>query len=141
MVITLLMIIIHIANVPCSDLKFTCKAQSLVSFQRTLSASEISSRFYCLHFRITCNYFRISHYPYLISLELCYSAISLLSGPDNPHVMINSNNNNSGLMRILMLTILSCGIHQGAQSYLFCMNLTQGHSYLYDISFSSPKWS
>lgn len=73
MVITLLIIVIHIANVTCSDLKFTCKAQSLVSFQRTLSASEISSRFCCFHFRITCNYFRISHYPYLTSLELfCY---------------------------------------------------------------------
>lgn len=44
-------------------------------------------------------------------------------------------------MRLLMLTILSCGIRQEAQSYLFCMNLTQGHSYLYDVSFSSPKWS
>lgn len=62
---------LHIRLSPCSI------------FQRMLSASKISSRYYCFYFQITCNFFRVSHGLYFTSLELCSSAVSLLSDPDN----------------------------------------------------------
>lgn len=43
-------------------------------------------------------------------------------------------------MPLLMLTVLSCGIYQGALWYLFCMTLMQGHSYSRDVSSSSREW-
>lgn len=42
-------------------------------------------------------------------------------------------------MHVLMLTALSYGIYLGAQLYLFCMNVTESHSYSCDVS-SSPEW-
>lgn len=138
--ITLLIIIIYITNRCCNDTEFTYKAQSVLSFQKMLFASEISSRYQCFYFQISCNFFSVVCGPYFTSLELCYSAVSLLYGPHNLACSDITATIIICLMPLLMLTVLSCGIYQKALCYLFCMTFMQGHSYSCDVSSSSHEW-
>lgn len=112
----------HILGTACSNFKFMYEAQSVLSLQKVLTDSEISSRCSYVHSPITCNFPWVSRCPDFASLDLCSLFPSLLRGPDNPAyndmIIITKKNNNSGLLHVLMLIISSHGIHK-KHSHIF----------------------
>lgn len=78
----------------------------MLSLQRMLSVSEISSGPSCFHFQINCAFVKVLHCPCFTSLELGFS-VSPLNGPDNP-----TCNDKTVIIIIIIIIIRQMRLHK-----------------------------